>query len=405
MSSRERLAHLVSHPIPYFAPLYRELAARPEVELTVYFYTDVTLREYHDAEFGRSIRWDTELVDGYRCKIFPSAHAADLSRRVRRCNWDICRDLVAERYDAVWVHGYGYPTAWAAAVAARASGAAFLIREEQTLLHGRPLFKRLAKQALLRTLFRRATGLYIGEQNRRYLRHYGLREDRLFPARYCVDNALYQEAAAGLRTSRHGIRRDLGITDDAPIILFCGKLIPKKQPLLLLEAYRRVRREHPCWLVMAGDGPLRRDAETMVDRLGIAGVRMPGFVNQISLPAVYSVADLLVLPSALHETWGLVVNEAMNFALPIVVSDKVGCADDLVRHGWNGFVVGHRRVDDLAGAISTMVADADLRRLFGERSRRLINNYSVRSCADGIVVACLASIHRRSSHAKEVRVR
>jgi glycosyltransferase involved in cell wall biosynthesis len=86
------------------------------------------------------------------------------------------------------------------------------------------------------------------------------------------------------------------------------------------------------------------------------------------------------------------VNEAMNFSLPVVVSDK-GCAEDLVRHGCNGFVLPHRRVEELARAISTLVVDAELRRSFGERSRRLVDAYSIERCADGIVDACLASAH------------
>jgi glycosyltransferase involved in cell wall biosynthesis len=391
MNARVRVAHLVSHPIPYFAPLYRELAKRSEIDLTVYFLSDATLREYHDKEFGRAVQWDSSLIDGYRSKILPSAHEAGITGRTRQCNWDVCRDLVSQRYDSVWVHGYNHPTAWMAAMAARASAAALLIREEQTLLHQRTIPRRLVKEALLRPLFAQAFGLYIGEQNRRYLLRYGMRENRLFPARYCVDNSVFQAKATKLRPSRETIRRELGITDEAPVVLFCGKFIHKKQPLFLLDAYRRVRADHPCWLVMAGDGPLRPDAEAMVRRLGIEGVRMLGFVNQSELPAVYTAVDLFVLPSALHETWGLVVNEAMNFSLPVVVSDKVGCADDLLRHGWNGFVISHRQVDDLTRAIRTLVTDASLRRRFGERSRRLIDGYSIDRCADGIVDACLAS--------------
>jgi glycosyltransferase involved in cell wall biosynthesis len=387
------VAHLVSHPIPYFVPLYQELATRSEIELTVYFYSDATLREYHDKEFERPVRWDSSLIDGYRFKILPSAREAGSRGWTRQCNWDVCRDLVAQRYDSLWVHGYNHPTAWAAVVAAGVSSAGLLIREEQTLLHHRTMAKRLLKQALLRPLFTQAFGLYIGEQSRRHFLHYGLAEDRLFPPRYCVDNSVFQIKATEHRASRETIRRQLGITDDAPVILFCGKFIHKKQPLLLLEAYRRVRADHPCWLVMAGDGQLRPEAEAMASQLGLDGVRMLGFVNQSELPAVYTAADLFVLPSALHETWGLVVNEAMNFSLPVVVSDKVGCAEDLVRQGWNGFVVPHSRVDDLTSAISKLVVDAGLRRSFGERSRRLVDDYNIYRCADGIVDACLASAH------------
>jgi glycosyltransferase involved in cell wall biosynthesis len=396
MSGRLRLAHLVSHPIQYFVPLYRELSARPEVDLTVYFFSDASLREYYDPGFGRLVRWDTPLADGYRWRVLPSAKGLSGASPDRRWHRDVCLELLARRYDAVWVHGYANPAAWGAAMAARLSGAALLLREEQTLIHRRPLHRRLATRAIMHTVFGQAFGLYVGEQNRRWLRHHGLPDDRLFPARYCVDNRLFQDRAARLGPRREELRRELGIDDAAPVVLFCGKLSDKKQPLLLLEAYRRIREEHPCWLLVAGDGPLRAAVEATVQRLSIPGVRMLGFVNQSRMPVAYTAADLLVLPSTLHETWGLVVNEAMNFGLPVVASDKVGCAEDLVQTGRNGFTVPSGNADDLANAIATLVADGDLRCSLGERSRRLVADYSIQACADGIVTACLAGVSRRS---------
>jgi len=313
-----------------------------------------------------------------------------------RPNWDIIREVESGQYDVIWVHGYAYLTIWFAAAAARACGAKLLIREDQTLLHRRPWYKWALKQVTLRALFSQASGLYVGEQNRRYFQHYGMPDERLFPARYCVDNRSFQEKACELAPRREDIRARFGVTDEAPVALFCGKFIEKKQPLLLLEAFEQVRRQQRCWLLMVGDGPLRPDAERLVKLRQIPNVLMPGFLSQTELPAAYTAADLFVLPSIRHETWGLVVNEAMNFSLPIVVSDKVGCAEDLVRPGWNGFVVAHYDVQRLAGAIATLVADGAVRRVFGARSLTLIRDYSIETCADGIVAACLA--HRQRKH-------
>ena len=387
-----RVAHLVSHPIQYFVPLYRELSSRPEIDLRVYFYSDATVREFYDGGFGRRIRWDIPLLEGYQSRICRSATRTDITGAFLRCpNADIVWEVASGRYDVVWVHGYAYSTTWLAALSARAKGASVLVREEQTLLERRPWYTRALKRVALRALFSQAWGLYIGEENRRYFEHYGMPPGRLFATRYCVDNRFFQGQAARLAPRRREVRAALGITDDTPVVLFCGKLIDKKQPLRLLEAFERVRRRRRCWLLMVGDGALRPAAQDLVARRGIPSVVMPGFLNQTELSAAYSAADIFVLPSAWHETWGLVVNEAMNFALPIIVSDKVGCAEDLVRPRWNGFVVSHRDVDALADAIATLVADEPLRRDFGTRSRELVGEYSVEACADGIIAACLAA--------------
>ena len=132
-----RLAHLVSHPIQYFAPLYRELATRPEIDLTVYFYSDATVGEFHDAGFGRSLAWDTPLLGGYEHRFLPSASRTGISGGfLKRPNIDIVQAIARERYDAMWVHGYAHMTTWLAAIAAQARGTKMLIRDEQTLLHG-----------------------------------------------------------------------------------------------------------------------------------------------------------------------------------------------------------------------------------------------------------------------------
>lgn len=390
-----RLAHLVSHPIQYFAPLYRELATRPEIDLTVYFYSDATTREFHDAGFGRSVAWDTPLLGGYEHRFLPSASRTGISGGfLKRPNIDIVQAIARERYDAMWVHGYAHMTTWLAAIAAQARGTKMLIRDEQTLLHGRSAHKRALKSVALRWLYAGAYGLYLGEQSRLYFRRYGMARERLFRARYSVDNAYFRARATELAPRRTEVRAALGITDDAPVVLFCGKLIDKKQPLALIEAFARVRADQPSWLLIAGDGELRGAIEEAVTRHNVPNVKLAGFLNQSQLPEAYAAADMLVLPSKLHETWGLVVNEAMNFGLPIVVSDKVGCANELVEHGRNGFIVPHDSVSALADAIAELVRRPELRAQFGARSSTIIEQYGPEQSADDIVAACFAATGR-----------
>jgi glycosyltransferase involved in cell wall biosynthesis len=392
------IAHLVSHPIQYFAPLYRELAARPEIDLTVYFYSDATVREFQDPGFGRAIAWDTPLLDGYEHRFLPSASHTGISGGfLRKPNWDIVQEVRDGGYDVLWVHGYAHLTTWLAVAAARSAGIRVLIRDEQTLLHGRPPHKQALKEVALRALYSQSSALYIGDQNRRYFAHYGMPEERMWPARYCVDNAAWQRRAAELAPSRDEIRASFGIDDGAPVVLFSGKLIEKKQPLRLIEAFAAVRARQRCHLLIAGDGPLRQNALALISRLGVRDVHLAGFLNQSELARAYAAADLFVLPSKLHETWGLVVNEAMNFGLPVIVSDKVGCAIDPVHEGRNGFIAPHEDSRALSRHIATLVDDPAMRQRFGEESKRIVAAYSIQAAVDGIVDACLERRARDSA--------
>jgi glycosyltransferase involved in cell wall biosynthesis len=384
-----RLAHLVSHPIQYFAPLYRELAQRPEVDLTVFFYSDESTRGYQDVEFGREIAWDVPLLEGYRHRIMPSARRRPIGPFA--FNPDVVRAVDGGPFDAVWAHGYVHATAWLAWLSCLRRRRPFLMRDESILGHERAAWKDAVKAPPLRALLATSSWLYIGSRNREYVEHYGGAPERMFFTPYCVDNATLQAHDRALRPRRAELRREFGIADDRPVILFSGKLIDKKQPLETIEAFARLRAERECALLLAGDGELRGEAEALVERLAAPDVHFAGFLNQSELPRAYVAADAFVLFSGDFETWGLVVNEAMNFGLPVVTSDKVGSSADLV--DGNGRVVAHDDVEALAEALGDVIGHAD-RDALGRRSREIVDGYSIARCADGIVEAALTTTGR-----------
>jgi glycosyltransferase involved in cell wall biosynthesis len=183
------------------------------------------------------------------------------------------------------------------------------------------------------------------------------------------------------------------VQDESPVILFVGKLQAKKQPGLLLEAFRRVRELHRCTLMLVGTGELEDELRKIVKVRSIPNVIFVGFLNQSDIHRAYVAADIFVLPSAKNETWGMVVNEAMNFRLPVVVSDMVGCAPDLVEDGYNGYVFDHRAVPELADLLAKLVADRNLRIRLGSRSLARITHWSPRIAADGLIEAAIATVN------------
>jgi glycosyltransferase involved in cell wall biosynthesis len=385
-----RLLAVAAGPVFYQTPLYQALAADPRMDLTVVFASSGGVRPYDAGLGGRTVVWDGDLLGGYAARFLRAADRNEsgggfLGMR----DLDVVTPILRERWDALWVHGYSYLTLWLAIAAARLRGIPVMVREEQTLLHRRAWPRRWLRAAVLRLLFSQVHGLYIGTSNREFFTRYGIPARRLHFVPYCVDNAALQRQAATLGGRGRELRAGFGIADDAgPVVLFVGKLIPKKRPLLALEAFTRVRRELPCALLVVGEGPLEGAMRARVAADAIPDVHFAGFLNRGQIAHAFAAADLFVLPSALHETWGLVVNEAMNFALPVVVSDKVGCASDLVRDGHNGFVVAADQVSALTAAVRTLVERPALRRSMGARSHELIDRWHYGLAADGIVQAC-----------------
>lgn len=123
-----------------------------------------------------------------------------------------------------------------------------------------------------------------------------------------------------------------------PAFIFVGRLSPEKNLPVLLEAYAEARKLHPApWdLIVVGDGPVKAEIEEYLVKEKADGITLTGGVSWLKVPEWLAKARVLVLPSY-SEPWGLVVNEALVCGLPVIVSEKCGCAPDLVRNGENGY--------------------------------------------------------------------
>jgi len=252
---------------------------------------------------------------------------------------------------------------------------------------------RVYKLVGLRAFLGGGYGLFIGTENRRWFARWGVPEHRLFHVRYAVDNDALRAAASELAPRREQLRAELGIEHEAgPVILTVGRLIPTKQPLHLLEAFRQVRANRRCTLFVVGSGPLEHELCQKVAAEAIPDVRFAGFLDQTQVARAYVAADVFALVSSHDETWGLVVNEAMNFGLPIVVSHRVGSGADRAQSGHNGFVVPHDDLDALIATLDRLVVSGDLRTRLGEASQEMISSWTYDVTAAGLVAAVRAAV-------------
>ena len=387
-----RLALVVSHPIQYHAPFFRRLAAEPGIDLTVYYLWDFGVVPTHDPEFRVKVKWDIPVLEGYRSIFLKNIAPRPSAKPWGEINPGIVRVLAKGNYDAVVFFGWNFVSSWLGFFTCMISDTPFFLRGENPWSQEvrKPLWKRFIKKAILWPLFDAAAGLlYIGKENKEFYSHYGVPDKKLFFVPYMADNARFMAAAKELAPQRAELKKELGLAPDAVVIPAAGKLIHKKRPLDLLEAYIRFLL-HPTRytlnpaLVYMGDGELRGEIERRVLEEKIPNVIITGFRNQTEMPRVYAAADIFVLPSEAGETWGLVVNEAMCFGLPIVLSNNVGCGPDLLRKEENGLMVATGDVDGLAHALTELAGNPAERKLFGDRSREIVAEYSFETGVRGI---------------------
>lgn len=251
---------------------------------------------------------------------------------------------------------------------------------ETTLEERRPWIRRLVKRVLFRWLIRPEDhGLAYGSRSWRYLEQAGVSASRLHLAPYCADTHLTDRAWPRRDELRARLRAERGIGASECVFLFSGKLVANKDPLRLLEAFRRASLQAHLVYVGAGHlGSALRSAARDDHRIHLLGFR-----NQTELPAIYAAADILVLPSH-SEPWGVVVNEAMAMGCAVIVSERAGSSADLVEGRDTGLVVPPGDTVRLTAALREAVADPERLRLWRDNSRRVIASHTPTRAAAAI---------------------
>jgi glycosyltransferase involved in cell wall biosynthesis len=383
------LAVVSTHPIQYYAPLFRRLAETPGLAVRVLYLWDFGAVERHDPGFGQALRWDIDLLEGYDHEFVPNRARQPGTHHFRGIdNPTLPARVAAFRPDAALLVGYNYPSFLRLLFSPRLARCKFLLRGDSHRLVPRRGPKAAIGRALLAALFKRFAGfLYVGAANRRYYLQHGVPERKLFFAPHAVDNDRFTAARADAEREARAWRRELGIGEGQRVVLFAGKFEPVKRPLDLLEAFRAAAPAEAV-LLLVGSGPL--EGELRRRAAGHPGVRFAPFQNQSLMPRTLAAADVVALPSA-SETWGLVVNEAQCLGRPVLVSDKVGCAEDLVEPGANGWVFPAGDVGALAAALRQALAPGVDLRGMGERGREVVSRYHYRQTVAGLT-SCLGAL-------------
>jgi len=580
----KKIAVVITHPIYYYVPIFKKISK--DIDIEVFYFSTYGVKKSYDIEFGKEIKWDDTvgLLKGYKYKFLWNPYSGRSTPSWKDFAPSIIKEIIFKNYDFYLAVNWNTITHWLAFVFLIIFNKKIIIRAEspynQEILKSK--WKIFIKKIIFgKILFPKVHAfLYIGEENRKFYKFYGVPDEKLFSAPYAVDNERFQKEYEKLKDKKEELRKELGIEPDDVVILFVGKLIPKKRPMDLLKAYETVirmmrmrantandnansnynpnndeineyieydtnnkiiekelsyklngiffkihnilgrfakekqyadalenelkkadikyRREvfldvfgkksnipdfiiedkilleikrkptntkedyqqvkrylessniklgilvnfgleylkpkrilnskfkidkdnsryhlqnsnsfvdshnenhshhyslnshsfvdshYGIHLIFVGEGDLRQElekyAETFINNIinhntnneksyygnnschhspnshsfvdSHYGIHFVGFKNQTEISKYYAMSDIFVLPSDVGETWGLVVNEAMNFRLPVIVSDLVGCGSDLVKHGENGYIFKKGDTEELARYLEELI--------------------------------------------------
>ena len=282
---------------------------------------------------------------------------------------------------------YTEPITLKALYLARRAGIPVMIRADNHDGTGVKRFwvKESVRRPALRFLYRHISiFLAVGRYMRRHFAAHGVPEGRIFDSPHCVDNRWFQNQLNRWAPSRERIRKELGFGNEDFVFIFSGKLIPKKNPLLIAEAFRRMRNLPGIGLVVVGDGALRptfeRSAKSLLGDRGVWGPRTrANSENTTWLP-------MLCCCPLRGANRGLVVNEAQIFGLPAIVSKaSAGCREDLIEHGVTGLVFERDNAESLARAMARLSENPRWSKELGRNARERANYFTVDRAVQGIV--------------------
>lgn len=388
MRKKVKVIFIHSHPIQYFAPLYKKVSE--SFSSITLFCSGHGLKGEKDREFGVNIKWDIPVLDGYDYLFLKNqSWKKGIYGFWGLMNLSIFPYLLKNKKSLLVVNGWGYFSYIFTLLIGRRLGHVVCLRGENPANqeHVKKGFSAKVRSWFFKNiLFPSANYIfYIGQQNKQFYLNYGVNPTKLIFSPYSVDNKRFQEEYKKLAPKKNELRKELNLPLDKKIILFSGKYIQKKRPLDLLEAFNKCQRKEDAFLVFMGDGNLRPDMEMFVKKNNLQNVQLTGFVNQSKVSHYYAAADVFVMCSQEGETWGLSTNEAMNFKLPVILSDMIGSAYDLVEEGKNGWRFKMGDTDGLAEKINLFMglSEKELKRM-GERSGELINGYSYTQIIEGL---------------------
>lgn len=361
------LTNVLAH---YRVPCFQELSSLLDNQITFFIFTkEMSHRKYVFATSQSDL--EAHWLAGVRWHIPPydDRHLNDI------------RPVIRGKYDIIIMGGWDEPTyllTWLWGVLTKKKVIFWI---ESTAYETN---RRGIKEFYKRILLKYAAGCIVpGSRSREYCETLGMPDKRIFTAPNATDRAFFSDHAARFMSQREELKKQLhlkGVT-----VLFVGRLVEKhKRVSMLIKAFGRLEQQGlDADLLIVGDGPDRALYEKIVRGKNLTRVTFVGEVDHTRLCEMYAASDMQVLPSV-WEPWGFVLNEGMEFGLPLIVSEAVGAAPDLVRQGENGFIFPVDDVDALTEKIASLVQDEALRKKMGELSRHIIEGFSPENWAKGV---------------------
>ncbi len=377
-----------SHPVQYRVPIWQGIQKLNPGSLHVVYASDCSVKGHNDIGFGQNVKWDEPLLSGYENTVLNCENGTPLSGWNSLTGHGVSKIIDKIKPDYILLTGLNYKYDLVVFYSARKKNIPLWLRcETQDCAIERSAVKYAIRSLIYRRIYSGFNHFfYIGELNRQHYLKLGVPEKKLTPALYGTVNHYKDIDISEKENIRKRIRGVNSISEDNLVIGFSGKFIEKKNPEILFKMLDKlsIDLQKRTVLYFVGSGELENKliehSKTAFNKYGIKTI-FAGFVNQSKIGEHYLAMDVLVLPSRkMGETWGLVVNEALQAGCGVIVTKAVGCSEDF--SNWERFeIIG---VDDDNELAKSIVKLAGFKRNF-DWALKLLEPYSIEATVNSFV--------------------
>lgn len=343
-NSKKKFAIITTHPIQYNAPLFRLLSERKRIAVKVFYTWGQSSEKVFDERFGIERSWDVPLLEGYEFEFVKNnSGRPDSNRFFGIINQGLLKQLKAERFDAVLIYRW---SVWSHFYLMQRLGQnpKLFFRGDSTLLNKSKSRVSFFKKFILQFIYRNVDAAFaVGVHNKAYFLECGLKAEQIIHAPHAVDNEWFASNDEAYERTALEERKRMGINDDNIVFQYAGKFYDLKQLDVLISTFQKLKESH-YRLLLTGNGKDEQRLKLLAETDN--RIIFQAFKNQSEMPWIYRMGDVFILPSK-SETWGLSVNEAMACGRPAIVSNKCGCAPDLIIEGKTGYVFEAGDANDL----------------------------------------------------------
>ncbi len=378
---KKKIAIFTTHPIQYQVPLFKQLAKKKNIKLTVYFASNHGIKINKDKDFNKKFAWNINLDSGYNYR-FIGTFKKDVNSFFLNSQF-IKKEIKDNNYDLSIIFGWNNIFYIKAIIYSFCYAKKIFLRSENNLSKKENILKKYLKSIIFYFLFKIFDKfLVIGLRNYNFYIKNGVKKKKLLNAPYSVDNNFFRKK----KLNKKKIKSKLNIKNEI-VFIFSGKFIKRKRPMDILKAINLIKTERNNYkFLFIGDGILKDKCISYCKKNKLKNILFLGFVNQNEIVNYYNISDVVIMPSE-YETWGLSVNEAMASQCACLVSKESGCSDDLVKTSGkkkNGFIFKSGDIQNLSLKIKYLLKNKKKIRQMKKNSLEIIKSYEFKETINSI---------------------